>query len=90
MCGFCQEGTIIELARILTAGDKWPSNWEKSPSFEFGYLQECPDVFSALARVEHRLNNTTGKLQVEDIEGPAFVDREQKITGLSMGLMHTF
>ncbi len=66
MCGFCVEGTAIELAKALTLGKAWPPELEQLAMFDVLYMEESPDVSSAFLRIEHQLKEIITRWETEN------------------------
>jgi hypothetical protein len=71
MCGFCSEGTAIELASALASGKVWTPELENMMTFEIAYLQESENVFPAFERAEEQFKNAMAELNAKGIQSLA-------------------
>ncbi len=69
MCGFCSEGTAIELASDLASGKVWAPELENMMTI--AYLQESEIVFPAIERVEEQFKNAVAELNTKGIQSLA-------------------
>ena len=77
MCGFCNEGTTIELAKVLTLGQACTQAMENRVTFEIAYLQESEHVFPALLRFEEQLKKSVAQVKAKGFQSIAQLTAEE-------------